>query len=57
MFWAFWLGDFFATQGQQAVLNGGLTGIEAFAWSNINLWFGIIMILGNMVALAFGGRE
>lgn len=53
---ALWFGVFgeiFSTQGQVAIENGA-TGMEAFFWSHLNLWFGLILVI-SLILLAFLG--
>jgi hypothetical protein len=53
---AFGLGAFLNTWGQAAIVNGGLTGFEAFAWGNLNLWIIFCMVIG-LVAMAYIGSR
>lgn len=53
--WFMWLGGWVADVGATAVAENGLTGIEAFAFENINLCIMIFMILGMMAWMYFGG--
>lgn len=42
--WAFIFAPMFQLAGQQAIANGA-TGIEAFLWNNINLWFFLCLLV------------
>lgn len=53
--WFVWLGSYVAQAGQLAVINGNLTGVEAFFYSNLNMVIFIADILGVMGFLYFGG--
>ena len=52
--WAVWLGDFVNTIAQQAIIDGQLTGVEAFVLSNLNLVIIVGIVLGLMVFIYFG---
>lgn len=54
--WFMWLGGWVADVGATAVADNGLTGIEAFAFENLNLCIMIFMILGMMAWMYFGGN-
>lgn len=51
--WVYFLADMFTTYGQAAITNGGLTGIEAFIWSNINAFVGFCFLILNVASLYF----
>jgi magnesium-transporting ATPase (P-type) len=55
--WAFWLGGFLKDYGTNYVLNSGTTGIEAFAMTNLNLFFFIGVILSCFIVVYLGGGE
>lgn len=44
--WAVFIGEWLADVGQDAIINGGLTGIEAFFYGNLNLFVFIGLVLG-----------
>lgn len=50
VFWALFLADFLSGVGARAVVDNGLTGFEAFAFTYINLW----VFLGVLAAAAIG---
>lgn len=54
--WFVWLGEWIADSGQQAIVSGGLTGIEAFFYANLNMWVLIGLILGVVGFLYFSSR-
>ena len=54
--WSLWLGGWLAQAGADLVLNNGLTGIEAFLASNLNLWVFVGLILGVLATVYIGGR-
>ena len=51
--WFMWLGGWIATVGKDAVTSNGLTGLEAFAFSNLNFIVLICLILGMMGFMYF----
>jgi hypothetical protein len=51
--WALFIGQQVAYWGHLTVINGGLTGIEAFLYDNINLLIAIIFFI-FIVALGIG---
>lgn len=55
--WFMWLGGFVATIGANVVAENGLTGIEAFAFENLNLCIMVFMVLGMMGWMYFGGSQ
>lgn len=55
--WFVWLGGWVAEVGHTAVTENGLTGIEAFAFDNLNLCIMVFMILGMMGWMYFGGKS
>jgi hypothetical protein len=55
--WFICLGGWVAQVGADAVASNGLTGIEAFAFENINLIIMLIMILGMLAWSYFGGQQ
>ena len=55
--WFVWLGGWVATVGHNAVVEHGLTGLEAFAFDNLNLCIFICMVLGMMAWTYFGGSQ
>lgn len=46
--WFIWLGDWVSTAGQTAVIQGGLTGIEAFMYNNLNVFVFLSVVLAIM---------
>lgn len=55
--WFLWLGSYLAEIGQATVENNNLTGVEAFAFSNLNIIILIAVILGFIGFMSFtGGR-
>lgn len=54
--WFVWLAGWVAQVGATAVAENSLTGIEAFAFENLNLFIMIFMILGMMGWMYFGGQ-
>jgi hypothetical protein len=48
LMWFLWLGGFVAEMGQNAVEGQGLTGVEAWGYSNVNLFILIGLLLGTM---------
>lgn len=57
IFWFVWLGKFLVDMGQLAIINGNMTGIEAFFYANLNLWVFIALILGMLGFMWFAGRS
>ena len=55
--WFVWIGKWLADVGQQAIVDGGLTGIEAFAYANLNIWVFIGLILGVVGYLYFASGD
>ena len=55
--WFVWLGKWVAGVGARAVTENGLTGIEAFAFDNLNLCIMVFMVLGMMAWMYFGGQN
>jgi hypothetical protein len=49
-FWALYLASWLTQIGADAVANNNLTGFEAFAFTYLNLW----VFLGVLLALAIG---
>lgn len=54
--WPFVLAPLFTVAGQNAVA-GGATGLEAFLWTNLNLWFFLILVVVVIVYLRYGGES
>jgi hypothetical protein len=54
--WTFWLGSFLADWGEQAIADTGITGLEAFFYANLNLWFGLLFVASLFSAFYFGGN-
>ena len=55
--WALWLGTFLSVVGQNAITTGNLTGIDAFAFANLNMVVLFGVIFGLMAYMYFGGRR
>lgn len=55
--WALWLGGFLTTYGVNYVTTSGSTGIEAFAMTNLNLFFFIGIVLACFIVVYIGGGE
>jgi hypothetical protein len=55
--WFIWLGSFLATVGADIVTSTNLTGIEAFAFYNLNFIVLICMVLGVMGVSYFGFKQ
>lgn len=55
--WFIWLGKWLADIGQQAVTENGLTGLNAFFYSNLNFIILIIMCLAMIGWTYFGAGE
>lgn len=55
--WALWLGSFIQEWGARMVADNGLSGVEAFLVSNLNLWifFGLIISIA-WATYSGGGR-
>jgi hypothetical protein len=53
--WFVWLGGWVAHVGADAVATNGLTGVEAFAFENLNLIIMLVMILAMIGWAYFGG--
>lgn len=54
--WFVWIGGWLSEVGQTAIIQNGLTGIEAFFYANLNLWVGLALVLGIMGYMYFLGR-
>ena len=52
--WAIWLGTWLNDVGQMNVVDNNLSGVEAFFFSNLNLFVFIALILGLMAYLYLG---
>ena len=57
MNWAIWLGKWLNDVGQIAITTSGMTGVEAWFYANLNLFFWISLILGITAYLYFGGGK
>lgn len=53
--WPFVLAPLFNQAGENALASGA-TGLEAFLWTNINLWFFFILVVVVFVYLRYGGE-
>lgn len=55
--WLVFLAEWLNEIGAMLILNNNLTGIEAFFYSNLNLTIFIVMILGMLAFMYFGGES
>ena len=55
--WFVWLGSWISYTGRQAVTLNNLSGVEAFAFSNLNFIVLIGLILGMLGFIYFGSRQ
>jgi len=55
--WFLWLGNFINAMGQNAVETNNMIGIEAFAFSNLNIVVLVGMTLGMMAFIYLGNRQ
>lgn len=55
--WFLWLGNFINQMGANAVETNHLVGIEALAYSNLNIVVLVGMTLGMMAFIYLGGRR
>ena len=46
--WFVWIGEWISNVGQQAIIDGSLTGVEAFFYANLNTWVLISLLLGTL---------
>lgn len=53
--WFVWLGGWVSQVGQTVVTENSLTGIEAFAFENLNLLIMVALVLGMLGWMYFGG--
>jgi len=54
--WLMFLAEWLNSIGAMIILEGSLVGLEAFFYSNLNLMVFIIMILGMLAFMYFGGE-
>lgn len=54
--WALFFAEQISTFGHLAVVNGGLTGIEALLYDNLNTLIGIVLLI-FIVAVGYGGSQ
>jgi hypothetical protein len=54
--WFVWIGHWLSDVGSQAIIDGSLTGIEAFFYANLNLWVMIGLILGVIGYMYFSAQ-
>lgn len=54
--WFVWIGKWLNDVGQQAIIDGSLTGIEAFFYANLNLWILVGLILG-VIGFTYFARQ
>lgn len=55
--WFLWLGKWVADTGSDAVSTTGMSGIEAFFYSNLNIVIVIAAVLGIAAYMTFGGGQ
>lgn len=55
--WFVWLGSWLSDVGEQTIVTNNLTGIEAFAYSNLNIIVLLGVIFGVMGYMYFGGMR
>ena len=55
--WALWLGSWLSTVGQYTVTQNNLTGLEAFAFNNLNMVVLFGVIFGLMAYMYVGARR
>lgn len=55
--WFVWIGKWIGDVGQQAIIDGQLTGFEAFFFANLNIWIMVSLILGILGFMYFVGRS
>lgn len=55
--WFVWLGGWLNQVGQLAIDSGGLTGLEAFAFANLNLILALVILLAFVFYATFGGSS
>ena len=55
--WFVWLGGWVAQVGHQVVIDNSLSGIEAFAFDNLNLIIMLVLILAMLGWSYFGGGQ
>lgn len=53
--WFVWIGEWLTQVGENAISSGGLSGIEAFFFANLNVWFFVALILGTIGYMYFVG--
>ena len=54
--WPLILAPMFTQAGQNAIA-AGATGLDAFLWTNLNLWFGLTILVVALIYTAFGGGQ
>lgn len=52
--WAMFAAEQFNYWGTYVIQINNLTGVEAFLWSNLNLWLFLALVLFNLAAFYFG---
>lgn len=52
--WALFIGKYFSLAGDNAIASGA-TGLEAFLWTHINLWFFLTLLIVCVIYLRFSG--
>jgi hypothetical protein len=57
LFWFVYLGGLLNQIGQNAIIDNNLTGLEAFAYANLNLWVALVLLLALFFFATFGGSR
>lgn len=55
--WIFIFGPFLGQLGVEAVTTNGLTGLEAFIWSTMNIWAGAIPLIAYIIYIGYYGGQ
>lgn len=55
--WILFVGRILNEWGQQAIIGGELTGIEAFFFGNLNFVVGIVFLIAVMFIALYGGGQ
>lgn len=53
--WALFFGSWLSEVANEMIVTNGLTGIEAFLMSYINVWVFVGVVFGTLVFLYYGG--
>lgn len=57
VFYFVWLANFLSVAGANYIAVNNATGLEAFFYSNLNVWVVLCMILGMLAWNYFGGQQ